>query len=49
VIGDYEGVRAAVLNAEQQMFGGMSPGAALKLAKEEANAKIEEYNSRVGV
>jgi sn-glycerol 3-phosphate transport system substrate-binding protein len=48
VIGDYEGVRAAVLNAEQQMFGGMSPGAALKLAKEEANAKIEEYNARVG-
>jgi sn-glycerol 3-phosphate transport system substrate-binding protein len=48
VIGDYQGVREAVLEAEQQMFGGMSPGAALKLAKEQANAKIEEYNSRVG-
>jgi len=49
VIGDYEGVRAAVLDAEQQMmFGGMSPSAALKLAKEQANAKIEEYNARVG-
>jgi sn-glycerol 3-phosphate transport system substrate-binding protein len=45
VIGDYE----AVLDAQQQMFGGMPPSAALKLAKEEANAKIEEYNSRVGV
>jgi len=48
VIGDYQGVRDAVLDAEQQMFGGMSPSAALKLAKQEANAKIEEYNSRVG-
>jgi sn-glycerol 3-phosphate transport system substrate-binding protein len=48
VIGDYEGVREAVLDAEQQMFGGMSPTAALKLAKEQANAKIAEYNSRVG-
>jgi sn-glycerol 3-phosphate transport system substrate-binding protein len=48
VIGDYEGVREAVLDAEQQMFGGMSPSAALKLAEEQANAKIEEYDSRVG-
>jgi sn-glycerol 3-phosphate transport system substrate-binding protein len=48
VIGDYQGVRDVVLDAEQQMFGGMSPSAALKLAKQEANAKIEEYNSRVG-
>jgi sn-glycerol 3-phosphate transport system substrate-binding protein len=48
VIGDYQGVRDVVLDAEQQMFGGMSPRAALKLAKEQANAKIEEYNSRVG-
>jgi hypothetical protein len=30
------------------MFGGVSPSAALKLAKEQANGKIKEYNSRVG-
>jgi sn-glycerol 3-phosphate transport system substrate-binding protein len=48
VIGDYQGVRDVVLNSEQQMFGGMSPSAALKQAKQDANAKIEEYNSRVG-
>jgi sn-glycerol 3-phosphate transport system substrate-binding protein len=48
VIGDYQGVRDVVLDSEQQMFGGMSPSAALKLAKEQANAKIDEYNSRVG-
>jgi sn-glycerol 3-phosphate transport system substrate-binding protein len=48
VIGDYQGVRDVVLDSEQQMFGGMSPSAALKLAKEQANAKIEDYNSRVG-
>jgi sn-glycerol 3-phosphate transport system substrate-binding protein len=49
VIGDYDGVREAVLDAEQQMmFGGVSPSAALKLAKEQANGKIKEYNSRVG-
>jgi sn-glycerol 3-phosphate transport system substrate-binding protein len=48
VIGDYRGVRDVVLDSEQQMFAGMSPKAALKLAKQEANAKIEEYNSRVG-
>jgi sn-glycerol 3-phosphate transport system substrate-binding protein len=48
VIGDYKGVRDVVRDSQQQMFGGMSPSAALKLAKEEANAKIEEYNSRVG-
>lgn len=47
VIGDYQGVRDVVLDAEQQMFGGMSPSAALKQAKQEADAKIEEYNSRV--
>ena len=47
VIGDYQGVRDAVLDSEQQMFNGMSPSAALKQAKQDANAKIEEYNSRV--
>jgi sn-glycerol 3-phosphate transport system substrate-binding protein len=48
VIGDYQGVRDAVLDSEQQMFNGMSPSAALKQAKQNANGKIEEYNSRVG-
>jgi sn-glycerol 3-phosphate transport system substrate-binding protein len=48
VIGDYQGVRDVVLEAEQQMFAGMSPSAALKQAKQDADAKIEEYNSRVG-
>jgi sn-glycerol 3-phosphate transport system substrate-binding protein len=48
VIGDYRGVRDVVLESEQQMFGGMSPSAALKQAKQDADAKIEEYNSRVG-
>jgi sn-glycerol 3-phosphate transport system substrate-binding protein len=47
VIGDYQGVRDAVLDSEQRMFGGMSPSSALKQAKQDANAKIEEYNSRV--
>ena len=47
VIGDYQGVRDAVLDSEQQMFNGMSPSAALKQAKQDANAKIQEYNSRV--
>jgi sn-glycerol 3-phosphate transport system substrate-binding protein len=47
VIGDYQGVRDVVLDSEQQMFNGMSPSAALKLAKQNANSKIEEYNSRV--
>jgi sn-glycerol 3-phosphate transport system substrate-binding protein len=48
VIGDYRGVRDVVLESEQQMFGGMSPREALTLAKQNADAKIEEYNSRVG-
>jgi sn-glycerol 3-phosphate transport system substrate-binding protein len=47
VIGDYQGVRDVVLDSEQQMFNGMSPSAALKQAKQDANAKIQEYNSRV--
>jgi len=48
VIGDYQGVRDVVLDSEQQMFNGMSPSAALKQAKQNANGTIEEYNSRVG-
>ena len=48
MIGDYQGVRDVVLDAEQQMFNGKSPSAALKQAKQEGDAKIEEYNSRIG-
>ena len=49
VIGDYQGVRDSVLEAIQAMLSqGKSAKAALKQAKEQANAKIEEYNSRVG-
>jgi sn-glycerol 3-phosphate transport system substrate-binding protein len=48
VIGDYHGVRDVIRDSQQQMFNGMSPSAALKQAKQGANAKIEEYNSRVG-
>ncbi len=48
VIGDYQGVRDVVLDSEQKMFSGTSPSAALKLAKENADSKISEYNSRVG-
>ena len=48
VIGDYQGVRDAVLDSEQKMFGGTSPSAALKLAKQNADGKIAEYNARVG-
>ena len=49
VIGDYLGVREVIEDAENRMFGdGLSPKAALKRAKDESNAVIEEYNSRVG-
>ncbi len=49
VIGDYLGVREVIEDAENRMFGeGLKPRAALKRAKNEANAVIEEYNSRVG-
>jgi sn-glycerol 3-phosphate transport system substrate-binding protein len=49
VIGDYEGVRDSVVEALQAMFTqGKKPRAALKGAAEAANARIEEYNSRVG-
>ena len=49
VIGDYQGVRDSVLEAQQAMFSeGKKPKAALKAAKKAANAKIEEYNARVG-
>jgi hypothetical protein len=49
VIGDYKGVHDAILHAEESMFTrGTKPRAALKQAKLDADAAIEEYNSRVG-
>ncbi len=49
VIGPYEAVREAILKAmEQMLLEGKAPDAALADAAKEANAAIEEYNSRVG-
>jgi len=49
VIGDYQGVRDAVLDAEQAMLTqGVSPDQALARAAKDADAKIADYNSRVG-
>jgi sn-glycerol 3-phosphate transport system substrate-binding protein len=49
VIGDYLGVREVIDDAQTRMFADDgNPKAALKRAKNEANAVIEEYNSRVG-
>jgi sn-glycerol 3-phosphate transport system substrate-binding protein len=49
VIGDYQGVRDAVLDAEKSMFSqGTAPKAALKSAKKNADAAIQEYNLRIG-
>ena len=50
VIGDYQGVRDVLRDAENSMFAeGVKPKAALKAAKRDADAKIQEYNARVGV
>jgi len=49
VIGDYQGVRDVIRDAENSMFTeGTTAKAALKAALKAANAKIESYNSRVG-
>jgi sn-glycerol 3-phosphate transport system substrate-binding protein len=49
VIGDYQGVRDVVIDAEQAMFTqGKNPKAALKDAASKSNKVIGEYNSRVG-
>jgi sn-glycerol 3-phosphate transport system substrate-binding protein len=49
VIGDYQGVRDAVRDAQGSMFNdGVKPTDAVKTAKQKANAAIQEYNSRVG-
>ena len=49
VIGDYQGVRDAVLEAEQGMFTqGTKPATALNQARSNADEAISEYNSRIG-
>jgi sn-glycerol 3-phosphate transport system substrate-binding protein len=49
VIGDALGVRAAVVEAMERMFNeGAAPKAALKSAKQGADAAMQDYNSRVG-
>jgi sn-glycerol 3-phosphate transport system substrate-binding protein len=49
VIGDYQGVRDAVLEGLQTMLTqGTKPKAALRNAKKAADARIQEYNSRIG-
>lgn len=49
VIGDYEGVRDAVIDAFTAMFRqGLAPDKALQRAKQKADAVIQEYNSRIG-
>jgi sn-glycerol 3-phosphate transport system substrate-binding protein len=49
VIGDYQGVRDSVLDGiEGMLTQGTKPKAALKGAKKAADAKIGEYNSRIG-
>jgi sn-glycerol 3-phosphate transport system substrate-binding protein len=48
VIGDYTGVQNAVREAWQRMLSGGTPKAALKEASKNADAAMQEYNSRVG-
>jgi len=49
VIGDYQGVRDAVLAGEQEMFTrNVPPAKALADAAKAADAAIASYNQRVG-
>jgi sn-glycerol 3-phosphate transport system substrate-binding protein len=48
VIGDYTGVQNAVREAWQRMLSGGTAKAALKEAAKNADAAMQEYNSRVG-
>ncbi len=49
VIGDYQGVRDAVRNAEEAMFSnGVKSNTALAQAVKNATAAIQAYNARVG-
>jgi ABC-type glycerol-3-phosphate transport system substrate-binding protein len=48
-IGDYQGVRDAVIDAENSMFSqGRPPDQALAGAAKNANGAIQAYNARVG-
>ena len=50
VIGDYQGVRDALILEQQKMFNsGKAPKAALKDAQKATTAVIQEYNERLGV
>ena len=49
LIGDYQGTRDAVRDGFVQMLSNkLSPQAAASLAEREANAKITDYNQRIG-
>ncbi len=49
VIGDYQGVRNAVTKALEAMLrGDLTPEEALAQAQQEADAAIQEYNTRIG-
>lgn len=49
VIGNYTGARDAMRDAENSMFlNGTDPKTALKNAADDATAKMQDYNSRVG-
>jgi len=49
VIGDYNDVRTAVLNAEMSMFqSGVSPAAALAAASAQVTSALQNYNQRIG-
>jgi sn-glycerol 3-phosphate transport system substrate-binding protein len=48
VIGDAEGVRTAVINAEASLFQGADPTKALHTAAQGANEAISSYEARVG-
>jgi sn-glycerol 3-phosphate transport system substrate-binding protein len=48
VIGDFEGVRTEVINAETSVFQGADPAAALHRAAANANSVVSDYESRVG-
>jgi len=48
VIGDMEGVRTDVENAETKLFQGSDPATTLKQLVSDANSVISDYNARVG-
>jgi hypothetical protein len=47
VIGDMEGVRTAVENAETELFQGADPTTTLQKLVTEANSVISDYESRI--